>query len=158
LLIPYLVADTPAPRQHYSDRLLEAVNAVINRGEASQAEVADGIANLVEKSLVASDSTGGGGYFRLLETTRGYALARLAEADELQEFSQRHAEYYQGRSRRQGARSWELRSAVDLAALWAAHGQRGRGLAVLQPIFEKFVEGSDTADLNAAEHPLATLQ
>jgi predicted ATPase len=60
-------------------------------------------------------------------------------------------------SRRQGARSWELRTAIDLAALWAAQGQRDRARAILQPIFEQFVEGFDTADLKAAEHLLAML-
>jgi tetratricopeptide (TPR) repeat protein len=60
-------------------------------------------------------------------------------------------------SRRQGARSWELRTAIDLAALWAAQGQRDRAQAVLQPIFGQFVEGLDTADLQAAAHVLATL-
>ena len=61
-------------------------------------------------------------------------------------------------SRRQAARSWELRTAVDLATLWAARGQGERGHAVLRPIFEEFVEGLDTADLKAAERLLATLQ
>jgi predicted ATPase/DNA-binding winged helix-turn-helix (wHTH) protein len=75
---------------------LEAANAVANRGEASEAEIADHIANLVAKSLVTSDFIGAGGYFRLLETTRLYALSRLIESGELQEFSRRHAEYYQG--------------------------------------------------------------
>ncbi len=60
-------------------------------------------------------------------------------------------------SRRQGARAWELRTAVDLAALWAAQGQRDRARAILQPIFEQFAEGLDTTDLKAAEHLLATL-
>jgi hypothetical protein len=31
-------------------------------------------------------------------------------------------------------------------------------LVVLQPMFEEFVEGLDTADLKAAEHLLATLR
>jgi predicted ATPase/DNA-binding winged helix-turn-helix (wHTH) protein len=61
-------------------------------------------------------------------------------------------------SRRQGARSWELRTAIDLAALWAAQGQLENARALLSPIFEQFVEGSDMADLKAAEHLLATLQ
>jgi hypothetical protein len=61
-------------------------------------------------------------------------------------------------SRRQGARSWELRTAVHLAALWAARGQRERARAVLQPIVEAFVEGLDTADLRAAQQLLATLR
>ena len=61
-------------------------------------------------------------------------------------------------SRRQDARSWELRTAVDLAALWAAQGQPESARALLSPIFEQFVEGLDTADLMAAKHLLATLQ
>ena len=60
-------------------------------------------------------------------------------------------------SRRQGARSWELRTAVDLAALWASQEQRDRARLALEPIFEAFVEGFDTADLKAAQHLLATL-
>src|SRR5215471_2537048 len=60
-------------------------------------------------------------------------------------------------SRRQGARSWELRTAIDLAALWASQGERDRAGSILQPIFETFAEGFDTADLQAAEHLLATL-
>lgn len=60
-------------------------------------------------------------------------------------------------SRRQGARAWELRTGVDLAALLAAEGRSESALALLQPVFEQFVEGSDTADLKAAERLLATL-
>ena len=60
-------------------------------------------------------------------------------------------------SRRQGARGWELRSAVDLATLWAHQGQRDRGRELLQPVFEQFTEGFDTADLQAAERVLETL-
>jgi tetratricopeptide (TPR) repeat protein len=63
-----------------------------------------------------------------------------------------------GWSRRQGALSWELRTAADLAALWAEQGQPETARAVLQPVFTKFVEGLDTADLKAAEHLLATLR
>jgi hypothetical protein len=61
-------------------------------------------------------------------------------------------------SRRQGARSWELRTAVDLAALWAAQGQRDRAQALLQPIFQRFGESLDTTDLKAAADLLATLR
>jgi predicted ATPase/DNA-binding winged helix-turn-helix (wHTH) protein len=75
---------------------LDAANAVTNVDELPEANIADGVANLTEKSLVSSDFSGGGGYFRLLETTRVYALSKLAESDELQAFSRRHAEYYRG--------------------------------------------------------------
>jgi len=60
-------------------------------------------------------------------------------------------------SRRQAARAWELRAGVDLAALWAAQKRPERAKALLQPIFEQFVEGLDTADMKAAEELLGTL-
>jgi predicted ATPase/DNA-binding winged helix-turn-helix (wHTH) protein len=60
-------------------------------------------------------------------------------------------------SRNQGARAWELRTATDLAALWASRGRRDEARALLLPIFEHFTEGADTADLNAAQRLLATL-
>jgi hypothetical protein len=61
-------------------------------------------------------------------------------------------------SRLQGARSWELRTAVDLASLCVAQGKRERAQSVLQPIIETFVEDLQTADLKEAEHLLATLR
>ena len=60
-------------------------------------------------------------------------------------------------SRRQAARAWELRTAVDLAKLLAVRGRAESARALLQPVFDQFVEGSDTADLKAAERLLATL-
>jgi predicted ATPase len=60
-------------------------------------------------------------------------------------------------SRHQGARAWELRTAIDLAALWAQQGQRHRARELLAPIFERFAEGLDTADLKAAKLMLKRL-
>jgi predicted ATPase/DNA-binding winged helix-turn-helix (wHTH) protein len=60
-------------------------------------------------------------------------------------------------SRRQGARAWELRTATDLAAYLASQGRSAEGQALLQPVFEQFTEGSDTADVKAAEYLLAKL-
>ena len=61
-------------------------------------------------------------------------------------------------SRRQGALAWELRAAVDLAALLALQGDPERARTLLQPVFDRFAEGSDTADLKAAQRLLATLE
>jgi predicted ATPase/DNA-binding winged helix-turn-helix (wHTH) protein len=60
-------------------------------------------------------------------------------------------------SRRQSARAWELRSAIDLAALWAGLGRSADARALLLPVFEQFTEGLDTADLTAAARLLTTL-
>jgi len=60
-------------------------------------------------------------------------------------------------SRRQGARAWELRGAVDLAALLIAGGEAANARALLRPVFEQFAEGVDSADLKAAEQLLAAV-
>jgi predicted ATPase len=53
-------------------------------------------------------------------------------------------------SRNRGARAWELRTATDLAALWAGEGRACDARSLLQPVFERFDEGLDTADVTAA--------
>jgi predicted ATPase/DNA-binding winged helix-turn-helix (wHTH) protein len=75
---------------------LAAAHAVTNTDEAPEEATADRIASLIAKSLLTADITGGTGHFRLLETTRVYALAKLTESGELREFARRHAEYYRG--------------------------------------------------------------
>jgi len=60
-------------------------------------------------------------------------------------------------SRRQGARAWELRTAVDYASLLATRGEADGARALLQPALEPFAEGSDTADRKAATRLLAAL-
>lgn len=50
-------------------------------------------------------------------------------------------------ARRQNARSWELRSAVDLAALWDSQGKSREAHSLLAPIVDWFTEGPETTDL-----------
>jgi predicted ATPase/DNA-binding winged helix-turn-helix (wHTH) protein/tetratricopeptide (TPR) repeat protein len=56
-------------------------------------EVFDAIAGLVEKSLIATRLDHGEPHYRLLETTRAYALEKLEEHGEFDPISLRHAEY-----------------------------------------------------------------
>ncbi|MFT2211043.1 ATP-binding protein [Rhizobium giardinii] len=60
-------------------------------------------------------------------------------------------------SRNTGARAWELRTATDLAAFWVGDGRVRDARALLQPVFERFGEGLDTADVMAAERLLEKL-
>ncbi|BAM87434.1 transcriptional regulator [Bradyrhizobium oligotrophicum S58] len=60
-------------------------------------------------------------------------------------------------SRSQGARGWELRAAHDLAVVLAGKGQRRAAHQTLRPVFDRFDEGFDTADLLAAKRLLADL-
>ncbi len=61
-------------------------------------------------------------------------------------------------SRRQGARAWELRAATDLARLMAAQGRTESARTLLQPVFDQFAEGFETADLKSAARLLETLR
>jgi predicted ATPase/DNA-binding winged helix-turn-helix (wHTH) protein len=60
-------------------------------------------------------------------------------------------------ARRQGALSWELRAAMSLARLLRDQGRPADAMALLQPAFDRFTEGFDTADLKAAKALLDTL-
>jgi predicted ATPase len=56
--------------------------------------VLDGIANLVAKSWVALDKSGGNARWALLETIRAYALQKLAESGESDDAQRRHAAFF----------------------------------------------------------------
>jgi predicted ATPase len=60
-------------------------------------------------------------------------------------------------ARRQGALSWELRAATSLARLRRDQGRPADALAFLQPVYDRFTEGFDTADLKATKALLRDL-
>jgi len=53
-------------------------------------------------------------------------------------------------ARRQGALSLELRSATGLARRWHERGRTRPARELLAPVYRRFTEGFDTADLRAA--------
>ena len=60
-------------------------------------------------------------------------------------------------ARRQGALSWELRAATSLARLLRDQARTARGARLLAPVYDRFTEGFDTADLKAAKALLEDL-
>jgi predicted ATPase len=61
-------------------------------------------------------------------------------------------------ARRQGAKSFELRTATSLARLWYAQGRRDEARELLARICGWFTEGFDMPDLIGAKAQLAELQ
>jgi predicted ATPase/DNA-binding winged helix-turn-helix (wHTH) protein len=71
---------------------LDSVHGVASDLHVS--EVIERITSLAAKSLIITDPQDASGYYRLLETTRLYALEKLRDNDEYQLIARRHAEYY----------------------------------------------------------------
>lgn len=61
-------------------------------------------------------------------------------------------------ARQQQAKAWELLTATSLARLWQQQGRQGEAVALLEPIYDWFTEGFDTADLKDARALLDTLK
>ena len=61
-------------------------------------------------------------------------------------------------AREQGALIWELRVALSLARLWRDQGRSADALRILQPVYDHFTEGFDTADLSTAKALLDALR
>jgi predicted ATPase len=73
---------------------LSAAAAVACGVDSLKPRVADGIANLVYKSLVTPDRSAAARRWYLLETIRAYALEKLFAHDEIGTAARRHAEFY----------------------------------------------------------------
>lgn len=73
---------------------LPATQVLCAGGTVPAAEVLPALGRLVDKSLVVADEHAGELRYRLLETIRAYAAARLVEADEHQTLHDRHLAWY----------------------------------------------------------------
>jgi predicted ATPase/DNA-binding winged helix-turn-helix (wHTH) protein len=76
------------------DFTAEPVSSVAGGGEIAASEVICSLANLVTKSLVTLEAGSVIAHYRLHETTRAYALEKLAESGEFDQVARRHANYY----------------------------------------------------------------
>jgi predicted ATPase len=61
-------------------------------------------------------------------------------------------------ARRQGALSWDLRTSTSLARLQQDQGRIAEARSLLQPVYDRFSEGFETADLKTAKAFLDSLQ
>ena len=97
---------------------LEATGVVAAGDDIMATSVVEAVSNLVEKSLVSADVSGAVAQYRLLDTTRAYALHKLAECGERETFVRRHAEYHRDLFR-QAEAEWEARPTDEWAADYA---------------------------------------
>lgn len=131
------------------DFLLDAVIAVA--AADARLEVTDHLANLVGKSLVVADIRGDRPYYRLLDTTRAYALEKLQAASEYPAVARRHAEHY-----RRFFANAEMESELKPQAEWlATYGRHIDNIrASLDWAFSADGDGQIGAALTAVAVPL----
>jgi predicted ATPase len=108
---------------------------------------AAGLCTLAE-ALAGVHDTGDCVYKAELHRLQGTLLLRHSVLDE----SQAEAFFHQALAitRRQQARSLELRAAMSLARLWQ-QGKHAEACALLAPVYGWFTEGFDTSDLQEAK-------
>ncbi len=139
---------------HYEVRNTE-FKIVLAQGLLAIGQV-DKAITLVDDAISRAEENGDMFFMPEALRVRGCALLLMPKSrvDDAETWFMRSLEL----SRRQGAQSWELRTAIDLAALLAGQGRPDNACKLLQPIFERFVEGLETADLKAANGLLADLR
>jgi predicted ATPase/DNA-binding winged helix-turn-helix (wHTH) protein len=129
-------------------------NLSIAQGLTAIGRISEGTA-LIDETIGAVKENGDHCYMPELLRTKGRLLLAMPQyrPDEAEACFLQSLEL----SRHQGARAWELRTAVDFAALLAVKGRSDSARILLQPVYETFAEGFETEDLQAADRLLATL-
>jgi predicted ATPase/DNA-binding winged helix-turn-helix (wHTH) protein len=117
----------------------EAATTVTMDAGTTSIDAIDLLADLVAKSLVAADVGGAKPRFRLLDTTRTFAIQKLSESGERERIANRHAEYYRDLFERAEAAP-ETRSATEWLAEYGPEIDNVRAA-----LDRAFAPGGDTA-------------
>jgi predicted ATPase len=118
-------------------------------GFARAGQIADGLA-AAEQAIERAEQTEARWLFPESLRIRG-ALLLLQASTGTAAAAEDHFRQALDWARRQGALSLELRAATSLARLWRDQGRPAEGMALLQPVYDRFTEGFDTGDLKAAK-------
>ena len=122
-------------------------------GRAGQ--IADGLA-AIEEAIVRSERTEERWANCRVAARQGRASAVAGRARS-RAAAEDHFRQALDWARRQGALSWELRAATSLARLLSDQGRSADASALLRPVYDRFTEGFETADLKAAKALLDAL-
>jgi predicted ATPase/DNA-binding winged helix-turn-helix (wHTH) protein len=96
---------------------MEAAIALGSGTEHAPADLVDTITGLIEKSLVATDLSGNVVHYRLLGTTRAYALEKLRLSGEADSMARCHAIHFRELAR-QAEADWETLPAANWLAIY----------------------------------------
>jgi predicted ATPase len=128
--------------------------ALIAEAHGILGEPEAGLAVLTE-ALVHGEHTGERYYEAEIHRLKGELLLQQASDNQTEAESSFHHALEIARS--QQAKSFELRTATNLAKLWQQQGKRQEAHDLLAPVYNWFTEGFDTADLKDAKALLDAL-
>ena len=146
---------------------LDAALAVCSDEGINESDVLELLSSLADQSLVLAETGGERERYRLLESTRAYALQKLADAEEQEKLARRHAEFFRivaeeakTVSRTQPAERWlpQYESDIDnlrSALTWAL--QQGRDPVVGAAIAASIVRLWQAVGLAAEARSWGTL-
>ena len=117
--------------------------------------MADAARTMSDEALATGGAIGDHHVEAELQRLKGEALLAIADPDE----AQAEACFHQARdiSRRQRAKSLELRAAMSMARLWLTQKKPDDARRVLDDVYREFTEGFDTPDLQDARVILDSL-
>jgi predicted ATPase len=97
----------------------------------------------LDEAEVHAKETAEGGYLAEVYRVRGELLLKQGDAAAAEQALQKAIDY----ARNQRTKSFELRAATSLARLLKSAGRGAEARAALQPVYDWFTEGHNTADL-----------
>ena len=143
----------PKPTLHHHMSLL-LVELAAGLGRAGQLAEGQGV---LDDALARAEQTEAGWCLAELLRTKG-ELHLLEGAPTAVETAEKCFRRALDVARDQGALSWELRSAMSLARLWRGQKRMNEARKLLGPVYRRFTEGFEAADLVAAKALLASLR
>ena len=143
----------PEPAIHHHMSLLLAELAA---GLGGAGQITEGL-GVVDKALARAEQTEAGWCLAELLRTKGELLL-LGGAPSAVATAEACFQQALDVARRQGALSWELRAATSLARLWRGQQRVSQARKLLGPVYRRFTEGFETADLVAARALLASVR
>jgi predicted ATPase len=135
----------------YTPVLAEIADALGRDDKAAEA------LSIIDEALARSDSNEERWFVAELLRIKGELVLREG-APQAAMAAEQHFLWSLDWARRQGALSWELRTSTSLARLMHDQGRTAEARSVLQPVYDRFSEGFETADLKTAKAYLNSLQ
>lgn len=112
--------------------------------------------SILDEAAQKSEETGDFSYLAEIHRLRG-TLTLAKRGDKAAGDVEAHYQDSLAVARKQGAKSWELRTAIDLATLWQRQKRMQEARDLLQGVYDTFEEGFETHDLKIARDLLAEL-